>query len=94
VQVTDVTDFFFTLTTLKGHPEAASIVFSADQLTPSRIQFNINVTGHPASMGYSFAYSHGGRAFQKRIWTNTLRQGIKSSGGKGTITTREIYLKR
>lgn len=92
VRVTNMTDSSVTFTTLKGHPESGTITFSVTQVEYNQVNFNINSTMQASTRFDAILYMFPGKQLQTRIWTNTLNQAIKISGGTGTIeiTTKEL----
>jgi hypothetical protein len=77
---------------MKGHVEAGSITFSAEQVEPNTVVFTIESTAQSSSMVNAVAYNFGGRATQTAIWTNVLQNVINYSGGNGSMQTTIVNL--
>ena len=58
VAVTGVTNSSFTFTTMKGHVEAGSITFSAEQVEPNTVVFTIESTAQSSSMVNEIGRAH------------------------------------
>jgi len=66
-----VTNNEFELTTMKGHPEAGRVKFSAFDL-PAGTIFSIRVWGHPSTRVNYVLYGLGGHWTQTQIWENFI----------------------
>lgn len=69
VKATTVTNDAFEFTTMKGHPEAGQVKFSANDL-PAGTLFTIRVWGHPSTRVDYVLYDLAGHWTQTQIWEN------------------------
>jgi RHS repeat-associated protein len=69
VKATTVTNDSFEFTTMKGHPEAGQVKFSANDLAAGTL-FSIRVWGHPSTRANSILYGLAGHWTQTQIWEN------------------------
>jgi RHS repeat-associated protein len=75
------------LTTMSGHPEAGSIIFSAFDSGPSQMTFRIESLFQAGNSSYQSLYGLGGQTIQTGIWINFSQNVINYTGGTGTTTS-------
>ena len=93
VRVVAVTDTSFTFATLRGHPLAGTVRFSAGDLADSTLRFAITVVARAATMVDWLAMNTVGRGMQNENWRTVVARVVEMSGGMaGQIETDETVL--
>ncbi len=83
-----------TMRTLKGHPEAGRITFSADQDEDGHLVFTIRSRTKAGDWMSYVGYMLIGKQMQARTWTRFLENVVKESGGRQVgsieVSTRKV----
>jgi RHS repeat-associated protein len=90
VMTTAATETFLEFTTMRGHPEAARVQFSADDLRAGTV-FSIDVWGHPATRVDQMLYLVAGYDLQGMIWSHfvdSVRQFATSTQTEVPVGSR------
>ena len=82
VRVVEVTDTSFTFATLRGHPLAGTVRFSADDRPDGMLRFTVTIVARAATMVDWLAMNTVGRGMQDTNWKTVVARVIELSGGK------------
>ncbi len=97
VRVSEVTDSYFELVTLEGHPEAGRIRFSVEELPAAERALRFEIHSWARSRDGLVAFAYGtlgvGKQVQAQTWVTFCERVVAASGGRAVrpvlVTTFE-----
>ncbi len=89
MRVEEVTPLSLTFATLRGHPLAGVVRFSAKELASASVRFEVAIFSRAASVFDWVALRTGGRVAQNWTWRTVLERVVEMSGGRADFVVEE-----